>query len=122
MKSPRRTFIVLGILVVVAAVAASLYFFVYLPSQSPNRPQQASNPQIEDVFELQGISEIKTEFVFRNDIPLTVHAHVDVDGSDPEIDFAKKMIGKINSFLCQDMYQKVTFGESISQLKAMFKT
>ena len=43
-----------------------------------------------------------------------------VDGSDPEIDFAKKMIGKINSFLQQDMYQKVTFEESTAQLKALF--
>jgi len=43
-----------------------------------------------------------------------------VDGSDPEIDLAKKMIGKINFFLQQDMYQKVTFKESTAQLKALF--
>jgi flagellum-specific ATP synthase len=43
-----------------------------------------------------------------------------VDGSDPEIDFAKKMIGKINSFLQQDINQRVTFQESVDRLKALF--
>jgi flagellum-specific ATP synthase len=43
-----------------------------------------------------------------------------VDGSDPEIDFAKKMINRINSFLQQDIYQKVPFKESVAQLKALF--
>ena len=43
-----------------------------------------------------------------------------VDGSDPQIDFAKKLIGRINSFLRQDMYQKVTFKESVDGLKALF--
>jgi len=43
-----------------------------------------------------------------------------VDGSDLQIDFAKKMIGRINSFLRQDMYQKVTFKESVDGLKTLF--
>ena len=43
-----------------------------------------------------------------------------VDGSDSEIDFAKKMIGEINSFLQQEIYQKATFQESVAQLKALF--
>jgi flagellum-specific ATP synthase len=43
-----------------------------------------------------------------------------VDGSDPQIDYAKKMIGKINSFLHQDIYQKVTFKESVAGLKDLF--
>jgi len=43
-----------------------------------------------------------------------------VDGSDSEIDFAKKMIGEINSFLQQDIYQKATFQESVARLKALF--
>jgi len=42
------------------------------------------------------------------------------DGSDPEIDFAKKMIGKINSFLQQDIDQKVTFKESVAGLRELF--
>jgi len=41
------------------------------------------------------------------------------DGSDPEIDFAKKMIGKINSFLQQDIDQKVTFKESVAGLREL---
>jgi len=41
------------------------------------------------------------------------------DGSDPQIDFAKKMIGKINAFLQQDIYQRVTFEESVARLKAL---
>lgn len=40
-----------------------------------------------------------------------------VDGSDPQIDFAKKMIHKINSFLHQDINQSITFKESIVRLK-----
>jgi flagellum-specific ATP synthase len=40
-----------------------------------------------------------------------------VDGSDPQIDFARKMIHKINSFLRQDIHQKISFEESISRLK-----
>jgi flagellum-specific ATP synthase len=43
-----------------------------------------------------------------------------VDGSDPRIDFAKMMINKINMFLQQDIDQKVTFEDSVSQLKALF--
>lgn len=43
-----------------------------------------------------------------------------VDGSDPQIDFAKKMIGKINSFLQQDIDQKVGFKESVAGLKGLF--
>jgi flagellum-specific ATP synthase len=39
------------------------------------------------------------------------------DGSDPHIDFAKKMIHKINSFLQQDIHKNVTFKESVSRLK-----
>ena len=42
-----------------------------------------------------------------------------VDGSDPEIDFAKKMINKINSFLQQDIDQHVPFKESVDRLKAL---
>jgi flagellum-specific ATP synthase len=40
-----------------------------------------------------------------------------VDGSDPNIDFAKKMIRKINSFLQQDIGQNISFKESLSRLK-----
>jgi flagellum-specific ATP synthase len=43
-----------------------------------------------------------------------------VDGSDPEIDYAKSMIGRVHSFLRQDIQQKVGFDESISRLKALF--
>jgi len=42
-----------------------------------------------------------------------------VDGTDPQIDFAKKMIHKINSFLQQDINQSITFKESIVRLKEM---
>ena len=44
-----------------------------------------------------------------------------VDGSDPEIDVAKKIIGRINSFLRQDIYQKVSFNESVDRLKDLFE-
>jgi flagellum-specific ATP synthase len=42
-----------------------------------------------------------------------------VDGTDPQIDFAKKMIHKINSFLQQDINQSITFKESIIRLKEL---
>ena len=40
-----------------------------------------------------------------------------IDGTDPQIDFAKKMIHKINIFLQQDINQSITFKESIVCLK-----
>jgi flagellum-specific ATP synthase len=43
-----------------------------------------------------------------------------VDGTDPQIDFAKNMIHKINSFLQQDINQSITFKESIIRLKELF--
>lgn len=42
-----------------------------------------------------------------------------VDGSDPQIDYAKAMIGKINAFLQQDIHESVTFEDSLSQLNAL---
>jgi flagellum-specific ATP synthase len=49
-----------------------------------------------------------------------IHIGAYSEGSDPEIDFAKKMIGKINTFLQQDIYQKVDFKESVDQMEALF--
>ncbi|MCD6153928.1 MAG: flagellar protein export ATPase FliI [Syntrophobacterales bacterium] len=43
-----------------------------------------------------------------------------VEGSNPEIDNAIKMIGRINSFLRQDIDEKVSFEESKKQLLALF--
>lgn len=42
-----------------------------------------------------------------------------VDGSDPQIDYAKAKIEKIYEFLQQDVDQMVTFDESICQLKTL---
>ncbi len=42
-----------------------------------------------------------------------------VDGTDPQIDYAKKKIHKINSFLQQDINQSITFKESIVRLKEL---
>ena len=43
-----------------------------------------------------------------------------VDGSDPAIDLAKAMIGRINAFLQQGMDEQCTLGESVSQLEDLF--
>jgi flagellum-specific ATP synthase len=43
-----------------------------------------------------------------------------VDGSDPQIDYAKGMIGKINTFLQQDIQQNISLKESVERLKALF--
>jgi len=42
-----------------------------------------------------------------------------VDGSDPQIDYAKSKITMINQFLQQDVKQKVAFDESLSELKSV---
>ncbi len=42
-----------------------------------------------------------------------------VDGSDPRIDYAKGMIGKINTFLQQDIHQNISFKASVESLKAL---
>jgi flagellum-specific ATP synthase len=42
------------------------------------------------------------------------------DGSDPEIDFAKKMIGKMRAFLQQGRDEKSGFQESVAGLKDLF--
>lgn len=43
-----------------------------------------------------------------------------VEGSSPEIDNAIRMIGKVNSFLRQDVDEKVSFEDSKEQLFALF--
>ena len=44
-----------------------------------------------------------------------------VDGSDPEIDAAKKNMEKINAFLQQGVYEKISFQESLDQLGNIFE-
>jgi len=39
-----------------------------------------------------------------------------VDGSDPEIDMAKKVMAKVNAFLQQGIHEKISFQESVEQL------
>ena len=48
-----------------------------------------------------------------------IHIGAYSEGSDSEIDFAIKMIGRINGFLRQEIKQKVTFQESLDQLKSL---
>ena len=43
-----------------------------------------------------------------------------VDGSDPDIDFAKSMIVRINEFLQQEIHEKVSFQESVARLQGLF--
>ena len=45
-----------------------------------------------------------------------------VEGSDPDIDFAKKMIGRIRAFLQQGIDNKITFEQSVSKLRALFES
>ena len=44
-----------------------------------------------------------------------------VDGSDPEIDAAKRIIGKVNTFLQQGIHEKISFQESLDQLGRLFQ-
>jgi len=43
-----------------------------------------------------------------------------VKGSNPKIDYAISMIDKLRSYLKQDMNEKITFEESLAQLKGLF--
>lgn len=42
-------------------------------------------------------------------------------GSNPSIDYAIDKIEAVNQFLCQDVYEKVAFEESVERLKALFE-
>lgn len=42
-----------------------------------------------------------------------------VDGSDPKIDYAKAKIDEIDAFLQQNIAERVTFDDSVSQLQAL---
>lgn len=44
-----------------------------------------------------------------------------VDGTDPKIDYAKKLIGRINDFLRQEINEKVAFKAAFDRLKGLFK-
>jgi flagellum-specific ATP synthase len=44
-----------------------------------------------------------------------------VDGTDPKIDYAKKIIGRINDFLRQDINEKVAYKAAFDRLKGLFK-
>jgi len=44
-----------------------------------------------------------------------------VDGSDPKIDYAKKMIDKMNTFLRQNVTEKVSFEMGLKRLKSLFE-
>jgi flagellum-specific ATP synthase len=43
-----------------------------------------------------------------------------VNGSNPKIDYAIQMIDRINAYLRQEVDEKVSFAESLSQLNALF--
>ena len=45
-----------------------------------------------------------------------------VDGSDPEVDYAKAMIGNMKKFLRQDMMEGVSYEDSVQQLTTLFGT
>jgi flagellum-specific ATP synthase len=45
-----------------------------------------------------------------------------VDGSNPKIDYAIKMIEKINQYLRQSIDETTDFDESISQLARLFES
>ena len=63
---------------------------------------------------------IKTLSVYREAEDL-INIGAYIAGSDPEIDFAKKMITKMNAFLQQGMEQKTSFEESVSALRELFE-
>lgn len=63
---------------------------------------------------------VKTLSVYREAEDL-INIGAYAEGSDPEIDFAKKMIGKMKAFLQQGMDERTSFQESVSGLRDLFK-
>ncbi len=41
-------------------------------------------------------------------------------GSNPEVDYALTMIGRVNAFLCQDMDERVSFAQAKDDLSSLF--
>jgi len=74
------------------------------------------DPQHMKLF--QKVTEIMATYRDAEDL-ISIGAYV--DGSDPKIDYAKKMIEKINAFLRQDIAEKVSFEVGISRLKKLFE-
>ena len=49
-----------------------------------------------------------------------INIGADVQGSNPEIDYAIEKIGPMNDFLTQDISEVASLDESLNQLKGLF--
>jgi flagellum-specific ATP synthase len=66
----------------------------------------------------QKVREIMATYYDAEDL-ISIGAYI--DGSDPKIDYAKRMIGAINAFLRQDMAERVNFEAGMGALKELLE-
>jgi flagellum-specific ATP synthase len=66
----------------------------------------------------QKVREIMATYYDAEDL-ISIGAYI--DGSDPKIDYAKKMIGAINTFLRQDMAERVNLEAGMGALKELLE-
>jgi len=62
------------------------------------------------------VSEILATYREAEDL---IHIGAYARGSNPKIDYAISMIDPLNSYLRQDIYEKISYEESVDQLRAM---
>ena len=64
---------------------------------------------------------IKKKLPFYDDAEDLISIGAYVEGSDPQIDYAKKMINQINAFLRQNVDETVSVSVGVSRLKTLFE-
>ena len=77
-------------------------------------------PNIIDRAHLEITAKLREVLAKYKEIELLIRIGEYKAGSDKEADFAIKYIGKVNKFLKQQVDEKVSFEETLKQLKALF--
>jgi flagellum-specific ATP synthase len=72
----------------------------------------------EDMRLCQKVKEVLATYRDAEDL-ISIGAYV--DGTDPKIDYAKKVIGRLNEFLRQEIDEKVAFRPAFDRLRGLFR-
>jgi flagellum-specific ATP synthase len=78
--------------------------------------------QIADSAHKKAAGKLKNVMATYNEAEDLINIGAYKKGSNEEIDFAISKIGEVNTYLRQDVMEKVEFQEAISQLEAMFQS
>lgn len=76
--------------------------------------------QIAEKEHKQVASKLKSVMATYNEAEDLINIGAYKRGSNPSIDYAIEKIDAVNQFLCQDVYEKVAFEESVERLKLLF--